>query len=299
MAGAVALGVACSASSQDSLNGDGGFQIPQCPAGSPFNIDGTAGVQAILNVHINAMGLVDTEATASLLLLLQITQTGRDVAVVAYPCDIQIPDVPVAGQDKPVHFDLGPGLIQSVMPVSGHASLDGDTTCAKFTSDPITLLLGARMNPKTTGTLPEADSTGAYPGCLPATDDCYTAITYQCACDQEQDGNPGATLLASNIPGVPLDQVYVDLRSTFSLDGQVWSSDQIRGEVTASLEQGILGCRKMGGTPCSAGEVTLVKNLNPKITPSTADPSIFRAVRVDPQMTCDQLKAMKDQLFPR
>ncbi len=155
------------------------------------------------------------------------------------------------------------------------------------------------MNPASAGQLPQADASGNFAACLPATSDCTTAITYGCACDQEHDGNPGATLIAQNVPAVPLDQVYVDLRTTFALLGQVWSSDSIKGEVDASLEQGILGCRKAGGVACNAGEVTLVKNLNPKITQSASDPSIFRAVRVSPQLTCAQLIQMKDVLFPR
>jgi hypothetical protein len=287
---------ACSPSAGEDVDAaTGGVQ---CVPGSGFDINGTAGVLATLNVHINASGLVDTEASAALLLLLDIVQTGQDVTVVARPCDIEIPDVPVSGQDMPVHFDLGPGLIASVHPVNGTAQLDGLSTCASFTSAPITLLVGARLSPPDRGTLPQADSDGNFVQCQPTSADCYTAITSSCACDQELDGEPGATLVASNVPGIMLDQVYVNLRSTFSLTGQVFSSDSIQGEVAATLEQGILGCHKAGAGACSAEEVQLVKNLNPVVTPGE-DPSVFRAVRVDPALTCDQLKDMRDQLFPR
>jgi hypothetical protein len=187
-----------------------------------------------------------------------------------------------------------------VRPIYGKAHLGGTTTCSSFMCEPITIIIGARMTPPSGGSLPEADSNGNFVTCLPtSSQDCYDPVTTNCACDQERDGKPGATLIASNVPAVALDQVYVDLRTTFALDGQVWSSDLVRGEVKASLEQGILGCRKVGGTPCSAGETTLVKNLNPKITQSESDPSVFRAVRVDPNMTCAQLKMMKDTIFPR
>jgi hypothetical protein len=254
-------------------------------------------VLATLNMHINASGLVDTEAAAELLLLLKVTQQGRDVSVVATPCGLQIPDIPVAGQDKPVHFELSPALIESVQPVTGTGELDGDRTCATVTCHPITLLIGARMGPS--GALPEADAGGSFNACLPSTASCYDAITSMCACDQEQDGKPGATLTASNVPGVPLEEVYVNIRTTFSLSGQVWSSDRIQGEVAATLEQGILGCAKAGDTPCSAGETQLVKNLNPKITQSEQDPSTFRGVRVDDDMTCAELQEMRDVIFGR
>jgi len=186
-----------------------------------------------------------------------------------------------------------------VHPVTGTGELDGDRTCATVQCHPITLLIGARMSPAAAGKLPEADANGVFNACLPSTANCYDAITSMCACDQELDGKPGATLTASNVPVVPLEKVYVNIRATFSLSGQVWSSDRIEGEVTASLEQAILGCGKAGGVTCSAGETVLVKNLNPRITQSEQDPSVFRGVRVDEDMTCADLIAMRDVIFGR
>src|SRR5262249_10912637 len=62
-----------------------------CVPGSPFNLDGRMGVEGTLNVHINASGIVDTEATADLLLLLDVDETGTNLAVQATLCDLQIP----------------------------------------------------------------------------------------------------------------------------------------------------------------------------------------------------------------
>jgi len=285
--------------SGNSSEPDGGPGGSQCQGGGSFDVNGRMAVLASLTVHINAQGLVDTDATAALLLGLDVVQNGEDVEVVAELCDLAIPDVPVSGQERPVHFEPGPGLLASVHPVSGTGQVDGLQTCATFTSDPITLLIGARMTPPQSGIMPEADSSGAFTTCLPATAGCYEAITTNCVCDQEDDGHPGATLRASNVPAVPLEQVFVDLRTTFSLAGQVWSSDLILGEVDASLEQGILGCRKAGDVPCNSGEVGLVKNLNPDITKSEEEPSTFRAVRVPGGTTCAEILAMRDDLFPR
>src|SRR5687767_5386440 len=175
----------------------------QCQAGSPFDLTGTAGVLGTLNVHINAMGLVDTDATAELLLLFDVVQTGSEIAVVATPCALKVPDVPVAGQEKAIQFELSQALINSVRPIHGTGSIDGDRTCATVKCDPLTILIGARLNPPTTGILPEADQSGQFNACLPSTANCYEAITTQCACDQEEDGHPGATLKAKNVPAVP------------------------------------------------------------------------------------------------
>lgn len=278
---------------------DAGGIGPQCTPGNAFDLNGRAGVQAILNVHVNASGLVETDTTAELLLLLDVTQTGRDVGVVARICDIKIPEVPIAGQDMPIRFELGTGLVESVPEVSGTGALDGDTTCATFTSDEITVLIGARLSPPDQGMLPQADDDGMFTECLPAGSDCLAAITNNCVCDQESDDKPGATLIAYNVPVVPIEEVYVDLRTEFTLSGQVFSSDEIIGEVDASLEQGILACTKQGGEACSKGEVNTVKTLNPVITPTEGEPSTFRAVRVDSELDCEMLIAMKDVLFPR
>ena len=280
---------------------DAGFAIESCQGGGGFNLQGTFGVLTALNVHINAMGLVDTEAAAELLLLIDVTQNGADVAVVsARPCALKVPEVPVAGQDKPVTFTVSQKLIDSVRPIEDKkATVSALTTCATFETEPITLLIGARMSPPSSGNLPEADSSGAFSICQPSQADCYDAITVMCACDQEQDGKPGATLGAANVPGISLDEVYVDLRATVTLSGQVWSSDRIQGEVVAALQQGILGCHLATGGACTPAQVGAVKNLNPIITPQPGTPSTFRAVRVPAGTRCADVVAMRDTLFPR
>jgi hypothetical protein len=294
--GLAAVSLGCSrAAAGDLPDAGGGGRV--CTPGAPFDVTGRAGVLGILNVHVNASGLVETDTTAALLLLLDIEQKGTAVAVKARVCDLEIPEVPISGQDRPIRFTLGAGLLDSVPEVAGTATLGGTTTCATFTSAPITVTIGARMSPPTGGTLPEANAMGQFSECLPAASSCEAAITNNCVCDQELDHKPGATLLAENVPVVSLKEVYVNLRTTFSLAGAVFSSDEIEGEVTAQLEQGILACAKVGGGACSAAEVGAVKNLNPDIE-QNAEPSTFRAVRVAADLDCAGLKARRSELFP-
>lgn len=289
----------CGGGGAENGDPDAGGGGETCTPGSAFDVSGSAGVLATLNVHVNASGLVEADTTATLLLLMDITQAGTDVTVSAQLCDIEIPDVPISGQDMPIHFEPGPGLIESVAAVDGTATLDGTTTCASFVSDPITMVIGARLDPPEQGVLPEANADGDFVECAPAGSSCALAIGASCACDQESDGKPGATLLAMNTPAVALDEVYVDLRTSFSLDGEVFSSDLIIGEIEASLEQGILACRKENGDACTPGEVSAIKNLNPDVTQQPGNPSTFRAVRVGPSIDCATLIAMRDDLFPR
>jgi hypothetical protein len=275
----------------------------QCVAGGTFDLDGRAALLGTLNVHVNASGLVEVDTTAELLISLDLAQQGTGVGVVATACAIQIPDVPIAGQDRPIHFEVPAATVASVAGVTGRGTLSSpDATCAALTTDEFVLVLGARLEPARVATapLPQADDAGTFRFCPPSIDTpCNLAIGASCACDQEADGKAGATLRASNVPAVNLDEVYVALRSRFALRGEVFSSDLVLGEIDASIEQSILGCHLAGGGACTPGQIGAVKNLNPMVTQQPGNPSTFRAVRVPPATTCAEIIAQRDTLFPR
>lgn len=285
----------------DGNNVDARVFGEQCRPGGTFDINGRAAVLGTLNVHVNASGLVEVDTTAELLLVMDIVQNGTSVSVVAGGCGIEIPDVPISGQDQPIRFEVPPATIASVAGVMGNGTLSSpNETCATLETDRFTLVLGARLDPPETALLPQADDNGNFRFCSPSADtECNLAIGSNCACDQEGDDKPGTTLLAYNVPAVNLDEVYVALRTKFSLDGEVFSSDLVNGEIDATIELGILGCHISGGDNCSPGQIGAVKNLNPVITQQPGNPSLFRAVRVPPGTTCTQIVEMRDELFPR
>ena len=278
------------------------FVVP-CVAAQPTfaPLTGRAAVQAALDVHVDAGGLIEVDTSSSLLVGLDLVQTGTTLAVTAEVCAIQIPDVPLVGQDKPIHFAIAQATLDSVGKVTGTGSLgSADQTCTDIASAPITLVLGARLDPLATAALPVADNSGGFPECAPAAETpCASATGTNCACDQEADGKPGATLAATNVPIVDIDEAYVALRTTFSLAGQVFSTDAFNGTVTASLESAILGCRLRTGKPCIDQDLRSVRNLDPIVTQQPDLPSTFRAVRVAPGMTCAQIVAQRAFLFPR
>lgn len=268
--------------------------VPDQPTFAPLT--GRMAVQAALDVHVDAGGLIHVDTTSTLLVGLDLVQTGTSLAVTAEVCSIQIPDVPLAGQDKPIHFDIAAATIASVGKVSVTGALgSADQTCATLSSDPITIVLGARIDPG--GALPVSDDTGAFPQCGGTT--CADATGTNCACDQEGDGKPGATLSATNVPIVNIDQAYVALRTTFSLAGQVFSSDAFNGVVTASLDTSVLACRLQDGSACIGADLRSVRNLAPVVTQQPDSPSTFRAVRVDPGLSCADIIAQRALLFPR
>jgi hypothetical protein len=274
----------------------------RCTPGGTFHIGGRAAVLGTLNVHVNA-SLVETDTSAELLIAMDVDQNGTLVAVTAEACAIEIPDVALEGQQEPIRFQVQDSTIASVSEVTGSGVLSSpDQTCATFQTSEFVIVIGARLDEATMATapLPQADNDGNFTACAPSVDtSCDLAIGVNCACDQEGDGMPGATLLAMNVPVVELDQVYVALRTRFSLAGEVFSSDLVVGEIDAALETSILGCRMKNGDPCNANQVRAVKTLNPVITQQPGNPSLFRAVRVPPGTGCPEIAAMRDTLFPR
>ena len=290
--------------------GGGGNDAPDafsfgetCEPGGTFDLNGRAAVLGSLNVHVDASGLVETDTTAEILLAMDIVQSGVSVTVNAKACAITIPDVPLSGQDQPIHLEVSQQTIDSVAEVEGMGTLSSpDETCAEFTTSELVIVLGAILDPSqiATAPLPEAGEDGSFPACSPTADtSCELAIGTNCACDQESDAKPGATLLASNVPFVELDEVYVTLRTAVTLSGQVFSSDKVLGQIDATLQQGILGCHKADGKVCNAMETNSVGVLNPTVTQQEGNPSLFRAIRVAEGTTCAEIIEMRDELFPR
>ena len=287
----------------DPVREDPEFGEKCVPSGTFAPLTGRAAVLANLNVHVDAGGLIEVDTTSKLLLAMDLVQTGTELTVTAQMCDVEVPAVPLAGAEKPIEFEIPDATVMSVPPVTGTAALSSaDETCAVFDSVPITLVLGARLDPADLelAALPEADDNAVFPACQPsAATACPTATGTNCACDQESDGAPGATLIAHNVPAIELDQIYVTLRTSFSLHGQVHGTDSVKGLIDAALATGILACKRLDGSACPVEDVRLMKTLNPIVTAQANNPSTFRAVRVAAGMTCADIIANVGTLFPR
>jgi hypothetical protein len=312
LVGSIVLVAAAIALLVITLGGCGGSAVTpdaqdffeRCEPSGPFApLTGRAAIQGTLNVHVDAGGLIEVDTSSKMLLLMDIAQDGTNIGITASLCRITIPDIPLAGQEMPIVFQVPDATTASVPTISETATLSSpDQSCANLDSRPITLVLGARLDPTAveTAPLPNADDNASFPVCSPsATTACSVATGIDCACDQESDDQPGATLIARNVPAIDLDQVYVSLRTTFSLHGKVHTSDLVKGRIDASLETGILDCRLIDGSPCTIENFRLVKALNPVITPQLGNPSTFRAVRIPDAMTCAEIIANEGMLFPR
>lgn len=314
----VALG-ACGGGSPDNGEVDMATGTKVCTTdGQDIALATKYAVRASLNVNVkvepNCSGaacLVNADSEAELLFLADVTQTGATGATLtATPCDITIPKIALKGQNMPVELTVSEALINSVKPVTASGTLSGPKTCATFSAEPINLLFGASLANKVSDPLPGYTAGGTPPVKLcggSAATKCDPAPTETgCVCDQEGDGDPGATLGAKNLPATGVDKVFVNLRAAVTLGGQVYptktatggvAGQAIAGEVSAlTLEQKILGC-KSGSAPCDNITTGAVGALNPGIVQSANDKSTFSAVAVGASFTCAQVKAQKATLF--
>ncbi len=318
---ATVLCAACGGSSgKTGGGGDGGTMMETCmPDGQQAAVSGRYAVQASLVVNVKVTAgctgagcIVDNDANAELLLVADMVQSGATVMTTVQPCKIVIPPVALKNQPMPVQLTVPDALIGSVLPVSSTATLGGSSTCASFDAMPITLALGASLAAPATDALPNFSGSASPPVTLcggMATTACASTANpvgptdHGCVCDQEGDAKLGATLLAKNAPGFDdIDKVYVDLRTSVTLSGQVFPGQRLKGKVNGlKLDQNVLGCHRAnapGARDCNDSETSTVAGFNPAVTQSVNAPSTFVAVPVAAGTTCDAVKAMEGTLFP-
>jgi hypothetical protein len=312
-------------SSTPASNMDGGVDMRRgpevcMPDGQSVTLGGQYGVQATLNVNVKvtpgcsgASCIVDQDTTAELLLLATVTQTGSTATVTARPCKITVPPVALKNQPKPVQLTVPTALVKSVKTVTSNGTLSSTMTCANFDATPITLVLGAHLA-SPTDPLPQfvaGGGTNFCGGSVTTACDPTPAMT-GCVCDQEAtattagDGKPGATVQAMNVPGGDYDLIYVDLRTSVTLTGQVFPQaaqqvnpgQRIKGKVAnLALDTSVLGCHSMSTGECGDADTGTVAALQPAVTQSANADSTFIAVPLTSGDTCDSLIANEATLF--
>ena len=326
----VALGAALlagcnSKSTATDMGQDGHTGALTCkPDGQTATLAALYGVQANLNVNVKVTPgctgsscIVNTDATAKLLLLAEVTQSGTSATVTARPCKIVIPKVALKGGNMPVILTASDALVSSVKPVASAATLDGTMTCAHFDAQPITIALGANLASPTdplpvfgAGMTTKLCGGSAATACL--TNSTPAPTDTGCVCDQDGDGKLGASLGAMNAPGFDdIDQIYVDFRTSVTLAGQLFPATatqanpgpRIEGKVAdLALDQNVLGCHRNltgGAQPrdCDDSETGTVAGFNPAITQSANTDSTFLAVPLAAGATCTDLVAQEASLF--
>lgn len=261
--------------------------------------------------------ILDTDARAGVLLLAEVAQSGRTAALEARACRLDIPPVALKGQLQPTEMHVPNVVMRSLAPVTAVGTLGGDTTCAPFSSDLIPIPMGFRLRDVIQDPLPAFHASAVPPVKLcdgTAASNCAETQDRGCICDQEGDGEPGASLEASGVPALDdVDRVYVGLRVLLQLDGQVFPASaaqatqgpRLEGTIRSfALEQSPVGCRRTaaGGAgsahDCEPLVVDAIARLNPEHRQSIHTPSTFLALPVDAEMDCDRLETAAESLFP-
>ena len=281
--------------------------------GEPFDLNGPGGepgvfgVKVVEYVHVNAAGIVETDTISTLLVLayvdFHIDTLDADVGIQL--CQIQIPKVDIPGQPLPTTFQTLPAMLPNIERVNIRAWMSGSSTCDAFESEKAITVIGACLG-DTLNDFLISDPTKTCPGQFTnANKDTFCEGKSDCMFDLDEDGLPGTTLEAYNIPGLDVELVYGTMRSWISMEGIVANNDLILGVAHWSLEVAMAGCQlyPIGGgnlRECNPGEVSIVEQINPDLTETPGQESTFMAVRMeDPNIDCFELIDRELEIFGR
>jgi hypothetical protein len=220
----------------------------------PGPLSGIFAVEATITAHAGP------EVKLKQLLRLRILQKGMTTFVHEKTtlCAFKLPDVPGTAS-----LQIPPEL-QAVIQTKGAEEmgdyLSGSGTL-KYTPPPFLVVVGAKL-------------------ANPATDPLPTQMDLTNALDEDNDGNPGVTLGAKvfTCPGdpPPWEKLYVAIRTSGTLVGQVPSPDLITGKVDVKFVDSVLGY----SNECLSAAAML------KIDVSPGSP--FRAIRTSSDDDIDQ-----------
>ena len=280
--------------------------------GQPFDLNGpngdpgVFGVKVVEYVHVNAAGIVETDTISTLLVIAYVDfhQATLDADVGIQLCQIQIPKVEIPGQPLPTTFRTLPAMLPNIERVQIRAWMSGDTTCETFESEKAVTLIGACLEDTLEDWLvtdPAKQCSGQFTN---ANKETYCDGQSDCMFDLDEDGLPGTTLEAENIPGLDVELVYGTMRSWISMEGIVANSDLILGVAHWNLEVAMAGCRlfPIGGgdlRECTPSEVGIVSQINPDLTATPGQDSTFQAVRVREDIDCFELIDRELEIFGR
>ncbi len=259
------------ASDGDELD-DGDVRLSDAPLEDWDVSDGgpLTGIFAI-EVIVNANVVIDIETRQ--LYRLRIHQNGRTVRQHLTLCELSLPTVEgVAELRIPPATEA---VIQTKSDEREGDFLDRSDPLvgATYIPDPATIVVGAELTS-------DEDP-------LPTSDDPTNAS------DEDGDGEPGVTIVASTLVCDQPESLYVALRVSASLAGTIDDLDTISGTVEPELEQSVLGY----SDPCLAPAASLPIEIT--------DGSRFLALRTTPEhdldqngnVSCDEISESAVELF--
>ena len=229
----------------------------------PFDLTGTWAVMQVTSDIVVYPFVGEKTRTTTLILLVEMRQTGTEVQVFETHCLVDTDDGTTM-----VVTEIPEAFLRSLGVVKRTAALEPAADGWRFVEPWPTEVYGARL----------AD---------PLNDPLPTAADDPRVFDQDEDGQPGITVRVA-ILGLIAGEVYVVQRLSKLLEGQVVTSDLIRGLITWTNEQVTVG----------ASSSFLATGGNAEVDP-VRERSYFVAIRVPAGTSCDDLKESWRALFGR
>jgi hypothetical protein len=233
---------------------DGSFLVDTGPitipdAGlEPWDASSAGLLSGIFAVEATVTARAGIEVTSKQLYRLRIAQDGTHIHQKTTLCALSLPDIP-----NVVSLSVPPKLQALIEATSseddGEFLSNGQVLEAKYSPPPFLEVFGATLANPATDPLPNIEG-GAAP-------------------DDDNDGNPGVTLLAQTITCTSAQQLYVALRVAGVLQGTVQTPDLITGYAQIHLDESVVGF----SDPC----LSVATTISIKVEPD----SPFRAQRVD------------------
>lgn len=258
-----------------SATGDGGpLVIPPEPL-EPWQEDGAGPLTGIFAVETTINARVGIPVATRQIFRLRLFQKGKTVQQKTTLCAFKLPKV------EGLATLVIPPELQALM-ASKHVESTGDFLSsesligAAYAPPPSLLVVGAKLKDPVKDKLPNKDNLAS-------------------AIDEDADGNPGVTLLASVVTCGEgnFEKLFVALRTGVKLTGKVLTPDRIEGKAEVDLDQTVLGF----SNDC----LTTAAQINILVEPG----SPFRAQRVgtaedlddNGNVSCPELAANAGKLF--
>ncbi|MFO0569589.1 MAG: hypothetical protein U0263_28325 [Polyangiaceae bacterium] len=254
---------------------DGGpIAIPPEPL-EPWDQTGAGPLTGIFAVETTINARVGIPVETRQVFRLRIVQKGKSLQQKTTLCAFKLPKV------EGLATLVIPPELQSLMSQK-HVEATGEFLSSEsligagYAPPPSLLVVGAKLDD------PAHDP-------LPTKDDLSKAI------DEDQDGNPGVTLLASVVTcgEGKFEKLFVALRTGVKLGGKVITPDRIEGKADVDLDQTVIGY----SNDC----LTTAAQINILVEPG----SPFRAIRVgqaediddNGNVSCPEIAAGASKLF--
>lgn len=206
-----------------------------------------------VEVIIPARAVVDLETRQ--LYRLRILQRDDQVRMRISPCRFSLPSIPSVAT-----LTIPPRLEEVLRAISieseGTFLSAADPIGATLSTPETVVVLGAELADPRTDPLPTAE--------MPET-----------ARDQDEDGQPGVTLLAETVLCRMPEEAYIALRATVQMTSTIDDVDRFEGAVTPTLDQSVLDISDR----CLTAATTLAIEL--------LDGSAFTAIRVGEEQDLD------------